>query len=277
MTSPSHATIATRAPRGRRRRRARPLAAAGLAGLLAGAFVVGGPGIGSTEASTVAGGYALSRLNDGSPATWAACRSLTWGLATDGAGPGATSDVHHAIRLAAAVTGLRFVYVDAAPPAPQRSWLAPGGWPASAPDLVVAWAVPPSEQGRERPRSHAPVSDLLTGSGEAAVGGWSAEYRTPSGGGRARGHIHHGYVVLDALADARFAPSFHHPDSGLAAARRPLRGRLLLHELGHALGLAHVDDDKQVMHPEIGSGEAAWGLGDRAGLRTAQGGTVCGR
>lgn len=251
------------------------LAAIGLAAVLSVGFVVAGPGIGTSAASNGTDDYALSRLNDGSPAGWLPCRTVTWGLAADGAGAAAASDVHHAIALAAEVTGLRFVYVGQSPVVPQRSWLAAGGWPADAPDLVVAWAVRPTDAGRDGSAASAPVSDLLTGGGEAAVGGWSAAYAPAGDGEAARGHIRHGYVVVDALSDEQFAPSFEHADSGLLASRRPLRGRLLLHELGHALGLAHVDDEDQVMHPEIGSGEARWSLGDRSGLELLSGGQAC--
>lgn len=269
-----HTTHAERGAARGRRRWGRPGTAVGLAGLLAAAFVMAGPGIGARAASAGAAGYAIASLNDGSPAGWTPCRTVTWGLAAGGAGVGAASDVHHAIRLAGEVTGLRFVYVDAPPPVPQRAWLAPGGWPRDAPDLVVAWAVASAESPAGTTTGTV-VSDLLVGAGEAAVGGWSAEYAAGIDGAR-RGHITHGYVVLDALADEQFTPSFVHPDSGPFAARRPLRGRLLLHELGHALGLSHVHDDKQVMHAEIGAGAATWGVGDRAGLQAANGGTACG-
>lgn len=248
------------------------VSAAGLTGLLAAAFVLAGPGVGMTAASDGTPGYALSRLDDGSPAGWLPCRTVTWGLAADGGGDGASSDVHHAVQLTAEVTGLRFVYVGESPGVPQRSWLAPGGWPVGAPDLVVAWAVPAGGGGRHGSAGDPAVSDLLTGAGEAAVGGWSATYGQ---GEVARGHITHGYVVLDALADEQFAPSFQHADFDVLGARRPLRGRLLLHELGHALGLAHVDDDRQVMHPEIGSREARWGSGDRSGLDVLSGAAAC--
>lgn len=268
MSSPHTASVQQRAAGGRRRW-ARRGTAVGLAGLLAAAFVVAGPGLGATEASADAAGYAVATLNDGSPAGWAPCRTVTWGLA-QGAADGVASDVHHAIRLAGEVTGLRFVYVEAPPPVPQRRWLEPGGWPSQAPDLVVAYAVAPAGS-----TPGTPVSDLLIGAGEAAVGGWSAEYAVDVDGAR-RGHITHGYVILDALADDQFTPSFVHSDSGLFAARRPLRGRLLLHELGHALGLSHVHDDQQVMHAEIGAGAAAWGVGDRAGLQATNRATACG-
>ena len=41
---------------------------------------------------------------------------------------------------------------------------------------------------------------------------------------------------------------------------------MFLHELGHALGLAHVDDDRQVMHPAGGAQLNTYGSGDLAGL-----------
>jgi len=48
----------------------------------------------------------------------------------------------------------------------------------------------------------------------------------------------------------------------------PSVGTLLLHELGHAVGLQHVTSRSQVMYPTIGSwSPAGYGTGDDAGLR----------
>jgi hypothetical protein len=44
-------------------------------------------------------------------------------------------------------------------------------------------------------------------------------------------------------------------------------GKVVLHELGHVLGLGHVDDPGQVMHDSLVSSPALWGAGDLAGLR----------
>jgi hypothetical protein len=44
-------------------------------------------------------------------------------------------------------------------------------------------------------------------------------------------------------------------------------GATLLHEIGHVLGLAHVDDTTQLMSEDPGSGPVVLGVGDRAGLR----------
>jgi hypothetical protein len=45
-------------------------------------------------------------------------------------------------------------------------------------------------------------------------------------------------------------------------------GSLLLHEIGHAVGLEHVSERTQIMYPALGTWTpAAYGTGDRAGLR----------
>jgi hypothetical protein len=65
-----------------------------------------------------------------------------------------------------------------------------------------------------------------------------------------------GQVVLNA--DKTLLPMFED--------RHASWGAVLLHELGHLVGLGHVDDPAQLMAPTPGFGEVRFGAGDRAGL-----------
>lgn len=52
--------------------------------------------------------------------------------------------------------------------------------------------------------------------------------------------------------------------------------RLLMHELGHMVGLAHVNDTAELMYPVLGNGRAAsWAAGDRNGLWILGAGSDC--
>lgn len=256
MTDP--ATQAVRpGPRGWRR----VTVAVASAGLAAVATISVLPGVGAAERPAAAG-YVLSRLADGSPAAWRPCRTVTWAVDLRAAPRGALADVRRALALTGQATGLRFRYAGSLAAIPQRGWLEPGGWPAGRPDVVLAWARPPGAAG--------PVSDLLNGEGEAGVAGWTAER---SGDGQA--WIERAFVVLDAERDRHFEPGSRPGRPGLLGGRRPPRVRLLLHELGHALGLGHVHDPDQVMHPTIEAATGSWAPGDLRGLRALLDSAAC--
>ena len=105
-------------------------------------------------------------------------------------------------------------------------------------ELVVAWA-------------KGSASNLLT-PGEAGVGtdSWSGSYT-------AQLRIVQGAVVM--RRGVALKPGF---TAGASV------GALLLHELGHAVGLNHVGLKSQTMYPTIGSWSRGWyHYGDVAGLR----------
>lgn len=71
-----------------------------------------------------------------------------------------------------------------------------------------------------------------------------------------------GSVVLDGPGMAEYLEVSEPDFDGRATATD-----LVLHELGHLIGLDHVDDEDQVMFPEWRDGAVGLGAGDLAGLR----------
>src|SRR6478672_341314 len=149
----------------------------------------------------------------------------------------------------------RFRYLGTTSVVPSSTDSGPA-YPAGT-SLVVAWARP--GQSRMLPEARPGAARPL------AMGGASWVTGRVDDRGRAWGQVVEGAVVVDATQ---------HAEPGFGTAVRGTRGRMLMHELGHAVGLGHVSDRAQVMYP-VDSGPAVWGAGDRAGLRVLGAASGC--
>jgi hypothetical protein len=188
----------------------------------------------------------ISRSAAGDPiARWNPCARIGYRVNARLGGRGALADTREALARVHRVTGLRFVYRG-----PTR--IVPGGaggnsYPRDT-RLVVSWARP----GQTR---------LLGARGVAGRGGPS--WVTWRAGGRTKAMITRGFVVLNANLDlgGGFGGGVHNGWVGT-------RGQLLMHELGHAVGLDHPrqDDRWEIMYPTMTDKRAVWGAGDRHGL-----------
>jgi hypothetical protein len=227
-----------------------------LLGLAAGLVLAAAPWAGSPVQATVP--YSLAtRVVDGHALTlrWDPCQpAITYRVnarsaATTAAGrTAAVTDVRAAFTRLGQATGMAFRYLGTTTRVPTGTAWADGLGDA---EIVVAWV----DQGA------ATRSTLLgrTGTAYAAgTGGYSYKTWTWPADTPPKAAIGRGFVVLNAANNRSFS-------SGFGAGTT--RGQLLLHELGHVVGLRHVSLSSQLMYPVLlPRSTSAYRSGDLAGL-----------
>jgi hypothetical protein len=187
----------------------------------------------SANGSSGAGTYAfLERQPTGAPVTYSSCRSIPVEFNLHGVDdPEATRHLLlQALGEASAASHLNLVYARDTNRRPRANWGTLGGYP-----VLIAFA----------DASEIPLMDGVAGRGGSS---W-----TDVGG---RSTYISGQIVLERLFWNRQLDTWHGEDEARA---------VVMHELGHVLGLGHVQDNGELMN-EDNIGRTQWGPGDRKGL-----------
>lgn len=172
------------------------------------------------------------------PVRYDPCTSIPYVINPESAPAGGLKDIHQAVELTAAASGLSFVYEG------ETDEAVGGDRPPYQPDrygrrwapVLIGWM---------------PHDSAIFEVDDVGVAG-SAIVQNDAG----RLVYVTGRIALNGaeqLANG-FAPG-------------KTWGKVILHELGHLVGLDHVPDPAQVMHSSLVSSPAIWGAGDEAGLR----------
>jgi hypothetical protein len=159
------------------------------------------------------------------------------------------TEVKQAFTAVANATGLTFRYAGTTTAIPAAAKGYNGTYPAGT-EIVIAW-VTPGVQSSMLPKT----------TYTAGMGGYSSWSSYTASGGRAWS-IAEGRVVLNATLTARMP-------RGFGAGAGGTTGQLLMHEIGHAVGLDHpkISDQYEIMYPMLTTKKATWGAGDLVGLR----------
>ena len=173
-------------------------------------------------------------------ARWDPCQVIGWRINARQATAGALADTKAAFARLGQATGFTFKYRGTTAGIPQ--WDS-NAWFPNGTQIVVAWV-------RKKQTS-------LFNSTPAADAVGAPYYLTGyhNGDGSSAYRIAKGSVVIDSTF--RVKGGF---GSGLT------RGDILLHELGHVMGLAHYSATSEMMNPIMTRGAARYGKGDLAGF-----------
>ena len=194
-------------------------------------------GTGVTNGTDATAYAFISSNDDGSPGRFNPCEPIRYVVNDTQADPGAVDDVAEAFARIAEATGLTFEFTGTTDAIPTTAWAIEASSDGAWPPVLIGWA-------------HPGQTDMLSGS-EAGSGG--PDVMTGSDGKV----FVTGSVVIDATRNDVYRPGF-----GLGSSR----GGLLMHELGHVVGLSHVEDAGQIMYDTTGPRPARFAAGDRAGL-----------
>jgi len=213
------------------------------------------PALAASPASAATATYSVQYLTLGNGhkvvARWNPCRTHTYKVNLASV-PSATrttvlAETEAALRVLATKTGMSFTYRGATTEVPRL-----GSYSTQSADIVIAFTTPLK-------------TNYLYGTADAR-GGNAATMRSMTSGTTTTytGAIVKGFVVVDT------AKLLHSYKAGFGTGAR--RGNLLLHELGHVVGLNHVINARLLMNPTLSSySPNGYAVGDAAGL------TVVGR
>lgn len=211
-----------------------------------------GPRLGFEEAATPLGApsggavgstaFRFKSLQPGStvPVTFSPCRPLHYVVRPDNAPPGGDELIAAAVEAASRATGLRFVYDGATsePLLPEREPYQPARYGQRWAPVLIGWGTP----------------DEVPDFGVDIVGEASSQQMTRPNGARV-------YVTGAIYLDAVKARQILNRRNGAH-----IMQTIVEHELGHLVGLAHVNDRSQVMYPRTSRNVFGYQAGDLTGL-----------
>lgn len=184
--------------------------------------------------------FELTNQATGQPVRYNPCQAVHIRVNVTHAPPGSVDDLGHVLVQLTNATGISFLIDGTTQEVaqPNRGLTNPGYGPGFVP-VNVDWQLPGD-------------SGYALGPGIVGYGG--SEWVSNSAG---QPVFVTGAVVVNAGA---------HLPLGFAPAGQESDGKVLLHEMGHLLGLGHVADTTQVMYADPGVGPPSYGSGDLAGL-----------
>lgn len=183
----------------------------------------------------------LDRTDQGVPTRWNPCQPIHY-VVNDSLAPGGSlADVHEAVRRISAATGIAFVFEGTTDEEATiyREIFQPDRYGKRWAPVLIAWADPGT-------------SDIPFQRGDRVAAGVAVPRVPPT---RIEDVYVSGWVAINA--DDPNPPGFDLPGE---------QGPVILHELGHLMGLGHVKTVGELMNPS-GGGVTDLGPGDREGLR----------
>jgi len=199
----------------------------------------------ASDSGASSGSYVFELTDAGGiPVRWNPCAPIHFVTNLAEAPPGALAEVNQAVAAVSAATGISFVWDGATSELPSlaRPVSNRQAYPESTESpVLIAWAGPSDTD--------------LYGSNPNLTGVGLASWVNIAGGQRA---YVTGQIAINTVTTATMRPGF---GAGITV------GQLLLHELGHVMGLGHTTDPTQIMFPvQLPLPSASYGAGDLTGL-----------